>query len=297
MNRLCPCLLLPLLAIAACKTERKPLIGFDEPPPGSFILGPWNEGNAVRVWPIFELPYRDTFERFRFRLNGQVVVYMTSDEGFYDYATPYLQGWTSNGFPNVLSGLPSATYTVELTDSAGQIWGRSAPLLIASGGVNSTSSSSGPQLPTIVFTHFDAQIGSWNIDPTTQDSDAATDEIAVTNLVDEDVVVERCLIAAGDRSSCTLVGTVAPGADLLTVERVAAAQRRHQRCPTTTKPSSSTSPATPPSRTSGTSPSGAWRARASARSSGSSSTAGVRFGRTARQPHPVRDVFLLRERE
>ena len=66
MNRLCPCLLVPLLAIAACKTERKPLIGFDEPPPGSFILGPWNEGNAVRVWPIFsraEIRFYDIAER------------------------------------------------------------------------------------------------------------------------------------------------------------------------------------------------------------------------------------------
>ena len=107
MNRVCPCLLLPLLAIAACKTERKPLIGFDEPPPGSFILGPWNEGNAVRVWPIFDLPNRDMFDKFRFRLNDQVVVYMTSDEGFYDYATAYLQGWTSNGFPSTLGGTPN----------------------------------------------------------------------------------------------------------------------------------------------------------------------------------------------
>ena len=111
-----------------------------------------------------------------------------------------------------------------MVDSAGQIWGRSAPLLISSGGGFSNPQSSAPQLPTIVFTHFDGQIGSWNIDPTTQDADAATDEITVTNLVDEDVVVERCLIAAGDRSSCTLVGTVAPAADLLTIERVAASK-------------------------------------------------------------------------
>ena len=221
MNRLRPCLLLPLLAIAACKTERKPLIGFDEPPPGSIVLGGWNEGNSVRVWPIFALPYKDMHEIFRFRLNGQDVVYMTSDEGFYDYAPAYLQGWTG-GLPSGLSGIPAGTYTVELADSAGQSWGRSAPLLISSGGGIATPASPSPQLPVVVFVNFDGRVGSWNIDPTTQDADAATDEIAVTNLVDEDVVVERCLIAAGDRSSCTLVGTVAPAADLLTVERVAA---------------------------------------------------------------------------
>ncbi len=43
----------------------------------------------------------------------------------------------------------------------------------------------------------------------------------MTNLLGEDVVVERCLIAATVRSSCTPVGTVAPGADLRTVETVA----------------------------------------------------------------------------
>jgi hypothetical protein len=46
----------------------------------------------------------------------------------------------------------------------------------------------------------------------------ATVEIIVTNLLREDVVVERCTIADGDRTACTPVGTVAPHADLRTVE-------------------------------------------------------------------------------
>lgn len=141
-------------------------------------------------------------------------------EGFYDYSTLYLFGWTG-GVAAMLGGIPSGSHTVELVDSAGHSWGRSAPLLIASGDGISTSSSTAPQLPGVMFTHFAGQAGSWNIDPTTQDSDAATDEITVTNLLDEDVVVERCLFAAGDRSACTLVGTVAPAADLLTVETIA----------------------------------------------------------------------------
>ena len=152
----------------------------------------------MQIWPIFYVPYQDTHEVFRYRLNGQDLVYMTADEGFYDYAVTYLQGWTGGLTQVINGGIPSGTYTVELADSAGQSWGRSAPLLISSGtGFYPPSSPPPPQMPAVVFTNFDGQVGSWNIDPTTQDSDAATDEIAVTNLVDEDVVVERCLIAAG----------------------------------------------------------------------------------------------------
>ena len=130
------------------------------------------------------------------------------------------QGWTG-GYSQWVNGIPTGTYIVELVDSAGQSWGQSAPLLISSGDASFTLSTTSPQLPAVILTNYDGQAGSWTIDPTMQDSDTATDEITVTNLLDEDVVVERCLIAAGSRTSCTPVGTVAPGADLLTVETVA----------------------------------------------------------------------------
>jgi hypothetical protein len=58
-----------------------------------------------------------------------------------------------------------------------------------------------------------------------RDADPTTDEITVTNLIDEDVVVDRCLIVAGNRTSCTPFATIAPGNDLLTVENVAASPK------------------------------------------------------------------------
>jgi hypothetical protein len=206
-------LLLPLLAIAACQTQRKPLTGYTSPPPG--ILLHQNEGPSLAIWPIFDLPPEEQI--FRPRLNGQDVVYMTSDEGFYDYSDWPLQGWTG-GVSGWLDAVKPGTYVVELVDSAGQSWGRSAPLAIPAGGDPRNASG---QFPAVVFAHFDGKVAAWNIDPATQDADTATDEITVTNLVDADVVVERCLISPGHPTSCTSVGTVAPGADLLTVERVA----------------------------------------------------------------------------
>ena len=77
----------------------------------------------------------------------------------------------------------------------------------------------------MVFINFDGQTGSWTIDPATQDADTATDEITVTNLLGEDVVVERCTIADDERTSCTAVGTVAPQADLRTVETTVASSK------------------------------------------------------------------------
>jgi hypothetical protein len=216
MTRVHPYLLLPLLAMAACETQRKPLTGFDKPPPGAIVLDA-SDGGAVLLWPIFDLPYGEA-QIFRPRLNGQDAVIVTSQEGFYDYAKVYLSGWTG-GWDQWLYGIPPGTYVVELADSAGQSWGTSPPLPIP-GGVSPLNNSG--QLPAVLFTHFDGQSGSWTVDPTTQDSDAATDEITVTNLVDEDVAVERCLITAGNRTSCTPVGTVAPAADLFTVETLAA---------------------------------------------------------------------------
>ena len=43
------------------------------------------------------------------------------------------------------------------------------------------------------------------------------------------MIVERCLIGVSGPTSCTPVGTVAPGADLLTVERVAGSSNDHHR--------------------------------------------------------------------
>ena len=204
MTRARPYLLLPLLAItvlalavAACETQRKPIRGFDEPPPGSFVLD-GDPGGMVTIWPIFDLPTEP--QTFRPRLDGQDLAYETSDEGFYDYVTWMMQGWTG-GWDNRLAWIPPDTYVVELVDSAGQSWGKSAPLAIPAG--------SGPYMPSgqdpaVVFINFDGQTGSWTIDPATQDADMATDEITVTNLLGEDVVVERCTIA--DRRTDLLHG-------------------------------------------------------------------------------------------
>src|SRR3954463_16019936 len=194
-------LLLPLLAIAACQTQRKPLVGFDTPPAG--ILLDRNAGNILNIWPIFDLP-RETSQVFRPRLNGQDAVVVTSDEGFYDYAKLYFQGWTG-GWNQGIYGIPTGTYSVELVDSAGQSWGLSAPLNISAGGLLQYGSF---QLPSVIFTHFAGQAGSWTVDPSTQDADAATDEITVTNLLDENVVVDRCLQIDGKQSACTPVGTI-----------------------------------------------------------------------------------------
>lgn len=212
MTRTRPSLLLPLLAVvalavAACATERKPLTGYDTPPPGIVLDSVL--GNPLMIWPIFDLPQES--QAFRPRLNGQDAVIVTSDEGFYDYAHVNLSGWTG-GWNQWLNGIPPGTYVVELVDGAGQIWGRSAPLPLRA------DVAFAGQTPAVVLAHFDGQVGSWTIDPALQDSDPWTDEITVTNLVAEDVVVERCLIAGSSRTSCTTVGTVSPGADLLTVE-------------------------------------------------------------------------------
>jgi hypothetical protein len=216
MTRLRPLLLLPLLALAACQTLRKPLNGYSTPPPG-LLLDDTN-GSTLMIWPIFDLP-QQTEQIFQPRLNGQDTVVVTSQEGFYDYAQLYLEGWTG-GWSNWLNGIPPDTYVVELVDENGQSYGKSAPLPVPAGTTLGDGSS---QLPAVIFTHYDDQAGSWTIDPSMQDSDPATDEITVTNLLGEDVVVQRCLLAAAGPTSCTTVGTVAPGADLNTVETLASA--------------------------------------------------------------------------
>ncbi len=217
MTRLRPLLLLPLLAIAACQTQRKPLSGYDSPPPG--ILLNQSEGPSLAIWPIFDLPPGEQI--FRPRLNDQGTVILTSDEGFYDYSDIYLNGWTG-GWSQSLQGVPAGTYVVELLDDTGASWGKSAPLPVPAAVPFNLATPPSGQLPAVIFAHFGDQVGSWTIDPAMQDSDPATDEITVTNLLHEDVVVQRCLMTAAGPTSCTSVGTVSPGADLLTVETLAA---------------------------------------------------------------------------
>jgi hypothetical protein len=215
LSLLLPLLAIVALAIGACQTERKPLTGFDKQPPGILLDGT----SRLLIWPLVDLPQTPS-QIFRVRLNGQDAIVLTSDEGFYDYYKLPLQGWTA-GWDYWLTGAPPGTYIVDLVDSAGQSWGQSAPLTIPAGLDFSNPST---QLPAVVFAHYEGHVRSWTVDPTLQDADAATDEITVTNLIDEEVVVERCLItaAAAGRTSCTPVGTVAPEADLLTVETLAA---------------------------------------------------------------------------
>jgi len=205
------------LALAACDTVKKPLRGYDKQPPGTLLLDD-EAGGTVMIWPMFDLPQADQI--FRPRLDGQDIVYKwTSQQGFvtYDYSNWPMRGWTA-GLPGSMGAIEPGTHVVEVVDSAGQSWGRSAPLAIPAGGdpYNPTG-----QYPAVVFANFDDRVAAWNIDPATQDADTATDEITVTNLVDRDLVVERCQISSGRSSACTPVGTVAPGADLLTVERMA----------------------------------------------------------------------------
>jgi hypothetical protein len=217
------------LALAACATEKKPLTGFDEPPPGSIIIDSRNPGGgALLMWPMFDLPTTPT-QIFRPRLNGHDAVMSTGsigiEDGFYDYPTLYLQGWTA-GWDSWLNGVPPGTYAVELVDQAGASWGESAPLPIPAG---DTTFTSGGQIPAVIFAHFDSTVATWTVDPGLADSDPTTDEITVTSVVNEDVVVERCLIVSSDPTSCTPVGTIAPGGDLRTVETLAGtSQADHQ---------------------------------------------------------------------
>jgi hypothetical protein len=213
-----PLLLAIASAGAACETQKKPIRGFDKQPPGSILLDNLASSGtgSIILLPIFDLPL-EPLQIFRARFNGQDAVISTSrEEGFYDYETLYLQGWTG-GWPREIRGVPPGSYVVELVDGAGRSWGQSAPLTVFA---LANVFSPDVQLPGVVFANFDGKVASWNIDPALQDADPATDEITVTNMVDEDVVVKRCLIASGSPTACTPVGTVAPGADLHTVETV-----------------------------------------------------------------------------
>src|SRR4051812_26168591 len=128
MTRPRPFLLLSLLAfvalaIAACATERKPIRGFDKPPPGTIVLDA-DPGGTVVMWPIFD--GTDGSQVFRARLNSQDAVIMSSQDG-YDYLDWTMQGGWTGGWDDWLTGIPPGTYVVEI-DSAGQTWGKSAPL-------------------------------------------------------------------------------------------------------------------------------------------------------------------------
>jgi hypothetical protein len=219
--------LLLLLAVAtvatvACETQKKPIRGFDKQPPGSILLDNLANGGtgAMSLWALFDVPL-DQQPIFRARFNGQDAVISTSkEEGFYDYATLYVQGWTG-AWPNEIRGVPPGSYVVEIVDGSGKSWGQSPPLTVFE---LANVYSPGVQIPVVVFVNLEGKVGSWTVDPLLQDADPATDEITVSNVVDEDVVVERCLIPSGTAAhpaSCTPVGTVAPGADLHTVETVA----------------------------------------------------------------------------
>lgn len=222
MSRARPFLLLPLLAITACQTQRKPLTGFTSQPPGTILLDNTTAtGSMLVVWPIFDLPQTEfptPSQTFLPRLNGQDAAIKTSDEGFYDYVHLDLEGWTG-GYSNWINGIPPGTYTLELDNGDGESFGSSAPVPLPAPS-NPIDLSS--QTPAVMFTHYAGQQGSWVIDPSTRDSDPTTDEITVTNLIDADVAVERCLVSGGALTSCTSVGTVASGADLRTVETLAA---------------------------------------------------------------------------
>lgn len=209
------------LTVAACHTVRKPIRGFDEPPAGSIVLDA-DPGGTLMMWTMFDLPQMPQ-QVFRPRLNGQDVVYVTSNEGFYDYAEVPLQGWTG-GWSGWFTPITPGTYSLELVDSAGQSWGKSAPIAVPADDTDVTigiPTYVKAQVPAVVFAHFGDTVASWNIQPALQDINTQTDEITVTNLVDEDAIVERCLISSGQSSSCTPVGTVAAGGELLTVETLA----------------------------------------------------------------------------
>jgi hypothetical protein len=207
-------------ATAACETQKKPIRGFDKQPPGSILLDNLASGGTgtMELWTIFDLPL-ESHQIFRARLNGQDAVISTSEEeGFYDYVPLYLQGWTAAGWPTEIRGVPPGSYVVEIVDGSGRSWGQSPPLTVFE---VANVYSPGVQIPGVVFANFDGKVASWTIDPLLKDADPATDEITVSNMVDEDVVVERCLIASGSPTACTPVGTIAPGADLHAVETVA----------------------------------------------------------------------------
>lgn len=202
------------LTVAACATQKKPLTGYDKQPPGSITLDD-DMGATVAMWLMFDVP-ESPQQLFRIRLNGKDIVYTTGPDGFYDYYTVSLQGWTG-GWSNWIRWITPDTYVFEVVDSGGQSWGKSAPLAVSANGDPFNASG---QFPAVVLAHYGDTMASWTIDPMTQDADTTTDEITVTNLMAaETVVVDRCSIVSSSPTSCTPVGTVAPGGELLTVEK------------------------------------------------------------------------------
>jgi hypothetical protein len=205
-------LLLPLLAVAAC-TDRMPVMGFFTPPDGSLVL----QGNGF-IFIKLILGFDGPPLTFRVRFNDMEGVVtnappQSTGEKVYNYLEfPRLQQWTAG--VSAFQEIPLGTYVVELVDDTGRSWGKSDPLPVH---LPPAGSGPYPEVATVLFVHFDAQAGTWTVDPTTQDADPMTSEITVTNLTDGDVAVDRCVGPRTGRT-CTPVGTVAPGADLHTVQ-------------------------------------------------------------------------------
>jgi len=203
--------LLPLLslALAACGTENAPLVGYDKPPDGTLLL----QGTApLQIEGLIDV---DAPQTFRLRFNGLYgVIELSSGPGPYDYLKVDVQEWIAGTM--TYANLPAGTYVIELVDASGTSWGQTPPIDVQ-------ELNGARQPPIVVFVHLDGQMATWVLDPATADSDPTTMETTVTNLSHDSVTVQRCPPAgtAGGSQACTSLGTIAPGADLHTVEMLA----------------------------------------------------------------------------
>ena len=194
-----PLLLLGIttLAAAACATERKPTHRVRPSAAGVDRARQRRRGRrgSLMLWPMFDLPIDPPQQIFRPRLGGQDAVVVTSQEGFYDYSSCSFRVGRRAGTAGSRGSLPAPTS-----------WSWWMPPARAGASRRRWRLSAGPiiytaalQIPAVIFAHFDGKVASWNVDPALQDSDTATDEITVTNMADEDVVVERCMVVSGNR--------------------------------------------------------------------------------------------------
>jgi hypothetical protein len=199
-------LLLPL-ALTACSTKNVPLVGYDQPPDGTLPL----DGDApLSIEAAMELDMPHTF---RFRFNGKYGVQRVATGGSWVYLEAEVKEWVAGSIAYGLA--PSGVYTVEMIDESGTTWGQSSPIT-----VQKTGSFRGL---TIIFVHLDGVQKTWVLDQSTRDADPATLEVTISNLSSADVPVARCQIdsrtgGAPGPQDCTSLGTVAPGADLQTIE-------------------------------------------------------------------------------
>lgn len=210
MNRVPALLPLLALAVAACSTKSVPLFGFDTQPDGSLLL----QGSAgFHLEAVMEL---DTPRTFRFRFNGMPgVIYPVGQPGPLDYLKTDVQEWVGGTVGD--APVPPGTYVVEMVDTSGTSWGQTPPIA-----VSEPLDAGSAVAVTIIFVHLDGRATTWVLDPSTQDSDPATIETTVSNLSPDDVPVKQCqLTGDGGAPTCTSLGTVAPGADLQTVETIA----------------------------------------------------------------------------